>query len=77
MILIVALLSIFFSLIWNIFFFSILTIHNHKPSMGSCEVPQICWTDRFSRFDVYRLKTNKHPKKQTSKVYIKNKDVKT
>ena len=44
--------------------FSILTIH--KPSLGSCEVPQKFGPDRFSRFVVYRIRKDK----QTSKVYI-------
>ena len=62
----------FFSLILKIFFwrlfFPILIIH--KPSLGSCEAPQICWTDRFSRFDVYRSKnkqTDKNKKSCTSR----------
>ena len=73
----------FFSLILKIFFwrlfFPILIIHksceiNHKIKNHeinkSCEAPQICWTDRFSRFDVYRSKnkqTDKNKKSCTSR----------
>jgi len=65
----------FFSLILKIFFwrlfFPILIIH--KPSLGSFEVPQKFWTDRFSGFYVYRSKTNKQTHKKTDKqgIYIK------
>ena len=38
----------------------------HKPSLGPCEVPQKFGPDRFSRFDVYRLQTNK----QTSNIDV-------
>ena len=29
-----------------------------------------CWPDRFSRFDVFWIRTPKHTPKQTSKLYI-------
>ena len=55
--------------------FSILIIR--IPSLGSGEVPQQIWPGRFSRFYVYRLKTNRKAcKLYTKDVYIKyNKDV--
>ena len=31
----------------------------HKPSLGSREIPQKFGPDRFSRFDVYWIQTNK------------------
>ena len=31
----------------------------HKPSLGSLEVPQKIGPDRFSRFDVYWIQTDK------------------
>ncbi len=34
--------------------------------LGTCEVPQKKWPDQYSRFDVYRLNTNK----QTGKVCL-------
>jgi len=40
--------------------FKILIIH--KPSLGSREVPQKFGPDRFSRFDVYWIQTNRQAK---------------
>ena len=43
--------------------FEILIIH--KPSLGSHGVTQKIWADRFSRFDIYWIQTDKHPDKQS------------
>ena len=46
---------------WQIFENSIV----HKPSLGSCEIPQKFWPDRFSRFDVIGYKwTDRQPNRQ-------------
>ena len=53
--------------------FKILIIH--KPSLGSCEVPQKCWPNRFGCFCVYWIQTNKQTNnKQTDKqrIYIED-----
>ena len=39
----------------------------HIPSLGSREVPQQILPDRFSRFDVYWIQTDKQSDKQTDK----------
>ena len=78
MILIVALLLIFFVDFENYFFKACFSsiYYIHKPSLGSFEVPQKFWTDLFSGFYVYRSKTNKQTHKKTDKQNI-YKDVKT
>ena len=35
---------------------------NHKPSLGSCEVP--CGPDRFSRFEVYWIQADTQTDRQ-------------
>ena len=45
--------------------FEILIIH--KPSLWSRDVPQKFGSDRFSRFDVYWIQTNKQTDKKTDK----------
>ena len=50
----------FIDVFLQILIFTILTIHKH--SLGSCEVPQKVWARWFSRFDVYRLQTNRQAK---------------
>ena len=52
----------------NTIYYSILIIH--KPSLGSCEVPQKCGPDRFSRFDVYLIQTDKQTNRHPSQIYI-------
>ena len=42
--------------------FVILSIYKNSLAL-KCEVPQKMCPDRFSRFDVYRLQTNKHSDK--------------
>jgi len=37
----------------------------HKLSLGSREVPQKMGPDRFSRFDIHWIQTNRHPDKQS------------
>ena len=46
--------------------FEILIIH--KPSLGPREVTHKNWPDRFRRFDVYCIQTNKQTDKQN--IYI-------
>jgi len=42
----------------------------HKPSLMSCEVPQKFEPDRFSRFNIYWIHTNKQTYRQTDKQSI-------
>ena len=51
---------------WWRHIFEILIIH--KPSLWSRDVPQKIWPDRFSRFDVYWIQTNKQT--DTPNLYI-------
>ena len=39
----------------------------HKPSLGSLDVPQKFGPDRFSRFDVYWIQTDRQTDKQTNR----------
>ena len=42
----------------------------HEPSLGSREIPQKFGPDRFSRFDVYWIQTDKQTDTQTNQFYI-------
>ena len=56
--------------IFNIFqarIFEILIIH--KPSLWSRDVSQKSGHDRFSRFDVYWIQTNKHQDRQAKFIH--------
>ena len=53
---------------WRLIF-EILIIH--KPSLGSCEIPQKKFEpNRYSRLTVYWIQTNRHPNPKTSQIYI-------
>ena len=41
-------------------------------SLGSCEVPNKFWPDRFSRFDVYWIQTNRKTNRQAKFKYRLN-----
>ena len=42
----------------------------HKPSLWSRDVPQKFGLDRFSRFDVYWIQTDRQTDKQTDKLNL-------
>ena len=42
----------------------------HNPSLSSFQDPQKIELDRFSRFDVIRLQTNKQKPRQAKYIYI-------
>ena len=42
----------------------------HKPFLGSRDVPQKFGPDRFSRFDVYWIQTNRQLPGQTDKINL-------
>ena len=41
----------------------------HKPSLGSCDVPQKNWTHQFSSFDVYWIQRNRQTDRQATFIY--------
>ena len=48
----------------------------HKPTLGSCEVPNKTWTRPVGRLAVYRLQTNKQTEKQIVYIPTKNETAK-